>query len=93
MPYNTLDFLRATDIRMKQYYACHCAWARKSIIQEEGPVPPSICSCSLGFTKMHMEAALDIELEGENLETVLDGRSTCCTAVIHIPGNIIRKYT
>lgn len=93
MPYRTLDFLNTTDFRMKQYYACHCAWARKSIIQEEGPVRQSICSCGLNFTKLYIEAAFDRQLEGKNIETALDGKSTCCTVVINIPDEILRKYT
>lgn len=93
MPYRTLDFLNTTDLRMKQYYACHCAWARKSILQEEGPVRRSICSCSLNFTKLYIEAALDRQLEGKNIETALDGKATCCTTVILIPDSILREYT
>lgn len=92
MPYRTLDYLNAGDIRMKQYYACHCPWARKSIIQKEGPVRKSICSCSLSLTKMYIEAALDRALEAENIETVLDGKSLFCTTAIHIPADILEEY-
>lgn len=89
----TLDFINAADNRMKQYYACHCAWARQSIVQEEGPVHQSICSCSLSFTKLYIEAALNRQLKGNNTETALDGKSVCCTAEIYLPDEIIQNYT
>ncbi len=87
IPFMTKEFLEATDERMKRYYACHCAWARESILDDERDVSADFCHCSGGFTKQPWEAALDEPLEYEMVKSVLQGHTECCF-IIHLPENV-----
>ncbi|TFG31826.1 hypothetical protein EU527_11600 [Candidatus Thorarchaeota archaeon] len=86
IPYMTQEYLDATDERMKRYYACHCAWARESILKGE-EVSAEFCYCSGGFTKQPWEAALNQPLEVELMKSVLRGDDEC-SFIIHLPDNV-----
>jgi hypothetical protein len=87
IPYMTQEYLDATDERMKRYYACHCAWARESILTDD-VVSSDFCHCSGGFTKQSWEAALDQPLEYEMVKSVLKG-DTECAFIIHLPEDVV----
>lgn len=87
IPYLVQEYLDATDDKMKRYYACHCAWARESILDDSIDVSANFCHCSGGFTKMPWEAALDQPLEYEMVKSALKG-DTECSFVIHLPEGI-----
>ncbi|MFX1559026.1 MAG: hypothetical protein ACFFBL_00385, partial [Promethearchaeota archaeon] len=87
IPYMVQEYLEATDDRMKRYYACHCAWARESILDVVVDVSADFCHCSGGFTKMPWEAALDQPLEYEMVKSVLKGDDEC-SFVIHLPEGV-----
>ena len=87
IPYMVQEFLDATDEKMKRYYACHCAWARESILDDDVDVSASFCHCSGGFTKMPWEAALDQPLEYEMIKSALKGDDEC-TFVIQLPEDV-----
>ena len=87
IPYMVQEFLEAKDERMKRYYACHCAWARESILDDDVHVSSDFCHCSGGFTKMPWEAALDQPLEYEMVKSVLKGDEEC-SFVIHLPEDV-----
>lgn len=91
IPCETKKYLEATDTTQKRYHACHCQFARESILQEEGPVSKTLCSCSLGHTKVFWETVLDTPLEGEVLSSVLGGASLC-RFVIHLPDKVMEQY-
>ncbi|MGE5579463.1 MAG: hypothetical protein ACM3WU_05385 [Bacillota bacterium] len=91
IPCETKKYLEATDVKLKRYYACHCQFARESILQEEGPVSKTLCSCSLGHTKVFWEAVLDTSLEGEVLSSVLGG-GELCRFMIHLPDKVMEQY-
>ncbi|MFX1484195.1 MAG: hypothetical protein ACFFCP_13525, partial [Promethearchaeota archaeon] len=57
IPFMVQEYLDASDDKMKRYYACHCAWARESILDDDIDVSANFCHCSGGFTKMPWEAA------------------------------------
>ena len=78
------EYLEATDERIKRYYACHCAWARESILDDSVDVPAEFCHCSGGYTKMPWEVALDQPLEYDMVKSVLKGDSEC-SFVIYLP--------
>ena len=80
------EYLDATDDKMKRYYACHCAWARESILQGD-EVSSDFCYCSGGFTKQPWEAALDQHLEVELVKSVLRGDNEC-SFIIHLPADL-----
>jgi len=88
IPYMVQEYLEATDERMKRYYACHCAWARESILDNDVDVSASFCHCSGGFTKMPWEAALDQPLEYEMVKSVLKGDDEC-SFIIQLPEDVI----
>ena len=87
IPYMVQEFLDAKDEKMKRYYACHCAWARESILDDEVEVSSNFCHCSGGFTKQPWEAALDQPLEYEMVKSVLKGDDEC-SFVIHLPDDL-----
>ena len=86
IPYMVQEYLDATDDKMKRYYACHCAWARESILQGD-EVSSDFCYCSGGFTKQPWEAALDQHLEVELVKSVLRGDNEC-SFIIHLPADL-----
>lgn len=87
IPYMVQGYLEATDEKMKRYYACHCAWARESILDDKVDVPSNFCHCSGGFTKMPWETALDQTLEYEMVKSVLKGNNEC-SFIIYLPEDI-----
>ena len=62
--------------RMKRYYACHCPFAKESILPDS-VVSPVLCHCSLGHVMNFKEAFLGRELEGRVVHSVLNGNMTC----------------
>ena len=82
IPYSSIRYLHETDARMKRYYACHCPLLRGAILKDQ-PVSPEACNCSLGHAS-HYLAGLGQELEGEVLESAIQG-DTRCRFVFHLP--------
>ena len=91
IPYETQRYLKETDINKKRYYACHCPFARESILQKEGPVSKTLCNCSLGHTNVFWEGAINTRLNGEVKSSVLSGGQLCCF-YIYLPEKIIEEY-
>jgi hypothetical protein len=83
-------YLNATDIKMKRYYACHCPFAKESILAEK-TVSSTLCYCSLGHIKNFWEAVFDRELDGEVLTSALKG-DIKCIYVVYIPNDIMDSY-
>ncbi len=88
IPYMVQEYLKETDEQMKRYYACHCAWARDSILDDNIDVSVNFCHCSGGFTKMPWEAALNQPLEYDMVKSVLQGDLEC-SFVIYLPDDIV----
>ena len=63
--------------REKNYYACHCTFAREAILNDEENVPSDWCYCSAGFAKFPFEVILDKELSVKVLNSALDGDGFC----------------
>ncbi|MFW9957503.1 MAG: hypothetical protein ACFFCT_05495 [Candidatus Odinarchaeota archaeon] len=87
IPYMTQEYLEATDDKMKRYYACHCAWARESILKDD-EISPEFCHCSGGFTKQSWEAALGQPLEVGIIKSALKGDLEC-SFKIYLPDDIV----
>ena len=87
IPYMVQEYLNEKDEKMRRYYACHCAWARESILDDELDVSSDFCHCSGGFTKQPWEAALDKPLEYEMVKSVLRGDDEC-SFIIHLPEDV-----
>ncbi len=92
IPFDMVNYLKETTERKKRYYACHCPFARESILIDGGEVSKTMCYCSLGHAKVAWEAIFDIELDGEVLESALGG-DLMCKYVIHLPNEVVEKYT
>jgi len=90
IPYLTRHYLDETDEKRKRYYACHCAWARETILDDEMVVPSSFCYCSGGFTKQPWEVALDQSLEVMMVKSLLKGDMEC-TFTIPLPKEVVDK--
>lgn len=89
-PAQMLEYLQTSDSKMKCYYACHCPFAKESILAEK-TVSSTLCYCSLGHIKNFWEAVFDRELDGEVLTSALKG-DVICTYVIYIPDDIMISY-
>ena len=64
---------------------------RESILREEGPVSKTLCSCSLGHTKVFWGDGSGYSAWGEVLKPVLGGASLC-RFVIHLPDKVMEQY-
>jgi hypothetical protein len=84
IPYMTIDYLAATDERLKRYYYCHCPWVRESLKEGDVSISPTFCLCSAGFHKKSWEVIFERPLQAETVETVLKGDPWCRFA-IHLP--------
>ena len=84
IPYMTLDYLAATDERLKRYHYCHCPWVRESLKAGDVSVSPTFCLCSAGFHKKRWDVIFEQPLQAEVVETVLKGDPWCKIA-IHLP--------
>jgi hypothetical protein len=88
IPYMTLEYLAATDERLKRYYYCHCPWVRESLRTGDVSVSPTFCLCSAGFHKKSWEVIFERQLRAEIVETVLKGDPWCKIA-IHLPEGVL----
>lgn len=78
IPYMPQRYLRETDPVLKRYYFCHCPWARDAIKHPDKPQVPSVfCHCSLGYSKNYWDALFGCSVEGEVVESVLNGNMRC----------------
>lgn len=75
---------------MKRYHACHCPFAKESILSEN-VVSSALCNCSLGHVMNFAEAFMDRELRGKVVHSVLNG-DLICEYEIEIPDDIMQKY-
>lgn len=89
-PNNLKGYISATDEKMKRYHACHCPFAKESILSEN-VVSSALCNCSLGHVMNCYEEFMGRELKGKVIRSVLNGDLTC-EYEIEIPDDIMRKY-
>ncbi len=73
IPYDTVSYLHAKTLSEKQYYGCHCPFAREAI----GKVPALLCHCSGGFGKFPFEVIFGQTLPVKSMETILGGSAIC----------------
>ncbi|NLI52952.1 MAG: hypothetical protein GX417_01350 [Clostridiales bacterium] len=81
VPYAPDSFLSETDPVKKRYHACHCPFARESILHKEQDVPATWCYCSGGFAKHPYETIFGRPLSVELLQSVLRGDPVCRFAI------------
>jgi hypothetical protein len=76
-PYNTKQYLKETDLKLKKYYFCHCPWVREGLLKSDKPVPPVFCNCSAGFHKRYWENLFECPVEMEVEKSILNGDLVC----------------
>lgn len=89
-PGNMREYLRAETPEQKRYYACHCPFARESILAGES-VSPTLCNCSLGHVMNFAEGFLGRALEGRVVRSALGG-GLLCEYEISLPDDVMLKY-
>lgn len=80
IPYDPDNYLKATDDKMKRYYACHCPFVREAILNDQ-EISENWCYCSGGFSKFPYEVILERPLEVELLACALRGDHVCRFAI------------
>jgi hypothetical protein len=88
IPYQTDRYLGEEDEARRRYFACHCMWARESILHPDAGVPPLLCQCSAGFEKQYWDAVLDQPVEVDVVRSALQGDPVCEFAV-HLPDEVV----
>lgn len=83
IPYMAIEYLKEKDPKMRRYYACHCPWARETILTGK-ELDPEFCHCSAGYSKKPLDVAFDADLKVDVLESALAGDDRCRFAV-HLP--------
>jgi hypothetical protein len=87
LPYQADRYLHETDELGKRYFACHCPWARDSILHPENAVSARFCECSAGFEKQYWDAVFDEPVVVDVVRSVLAGDLVCEFAV-HLPDDV-----
>ncbi len=77
IPYDTVNYLSATDEITRKYFGCHCPFAREAIRSGEPKLDYRFCYCSAGFAKFPFEVILGTKLPIKTLETILSGSDIC----------------
>ncbi len=77
IPYDTPAYLAAKTDKEKNYYACHCTFAREAILSGQDAVSPDWCYCSAGFAKFPFEVILGRKLDVKVINSALDGDGFC----------------
>jgi hypothetical protein len=70
-------YLNESNNDMKRFYACHCEYARRSILDKGNQVSSMFCNCSLGHTMVLWEAVLSTKLNGRVVKSALNGDCEC----------------
>jgi len=84
IPYRGIEYLSATDERMKQYYVCHCPWVREAIPRDDISISPTICDCCPSYNRRPWDAVFGEGVHSEVVESALLG-DLWCRFAIHIP--------
>ena len=81
IPYQTKEYLAATDPTLKRYFGCHCPWARTAVKNHDVQPAETFCYCSGGFHKKPWEVIFEQPLRVEVLESILWGDERCRFAI------------
>ena len=77
IPYQTDAYLKEPDVQRRRYLACHCPWARESILRPGTGPSARFCQCSAGFEKRSWDAVFDQPVRVEVVKSALQGDQIC----------------
>lgn len=81
IPHQSIEYLAATEKRMKQYHVCHCPVIKESMIHDDLAISPSFCDFCPSFNAKPWEVIFGQKLEYEVLESGLRGGIWCKFAI------------
>lgn len=84
IPHQSIEYLAATDTKMKQYHVCHCPVVKESMIHDDLAISPAFCDFRPSFNAKPWEVIFSQQLEYEVLESDLRG-GIWCRFAIHLP--------
>jgi len=84
IPHQSIEYLAATDRRMKQYHVCHCPVVKESMIRDDVTISPEFCDFCPSFNAKPWEVIFGRKLEYDVLESGLRG-GIWCKFAIHLP--------
>jgi len=81
IPYDIIGWLHAGTPEEKRHFACHCPFARASVLPGRTAVDPLWCHCSAGYVKRRYEILFNRELHAKCLRNALEGDVLCRFAI------------
>ena len=84
IPHQSIEYLAATDTKMKQYHVCHFPVVKESMIHDDLAISPAFCDFCPSFNAKPWEVIFSQQLEYEVLESGLRN-DVWCRFAIHLP--------
>ena len=84
IPHQSIEYLAATEVAMKQYHVCHCPVVKESMLSDDLTISPAFCDFCPSFNAKPWEVVFGQKLKYEVLESGLRG-AVWCKFAIHLP--------
>ncbi|MFC2108013.1 hypothetical protein ACFLS5_00955 [Candidatus Bipolaricaulota bacterium] len=84
IPHQSIEYLAATEVDMKQYHVCHCPVVKESMLRDDLTISPAFCDFCPSFNAKPWEVIFGQKLQYEVLESGLRG-GIWCKFAIHLP--------
>jgi len=81
IPHMSPEYLATDDLKLKQYYVCHCPLVKESIRSDELEISPTFCAFCPSFNAKPWEVIFGRRLKTEVLESALRGGKWCKFAI------------
>jgi len=81
IPHQSIEYLAATEVAMKQYHVCHCPVVKESMFSDDLTISPAFCDFCPSFNAKPWEIVFGQKLEYEVLESGLRGGVWCKFAI------------
>jgi len=81
IPHQSIGYLAATEVAMKQYHVCHCPVVKESMIHDDLTISPAFCDFCPSFNAKPWEVVFGQKLKYEVLESGLRGGVWCKFAI------------
>ena len=81
IPHQSIEYLAATDAKMRQFRVCHCPLVKESMIHDELTISTAFCDFCPSFNAKPWEVIFGQKLDYEVLESGLRGGIWCKFAI------------